>query len=423
MEKLFAAVKRVLDHSNDMDCVGTKLKTNWQEGKSKFIEEFGGGLIVESPHIFSVDKPSDDKILEYRQYVDDISYNTANEELRAFLIDQGWTAFYENATREKWEKHGFKIPKGMKITRALRFFIKNKIELDKWQTVYSRLIQNLKISGRLCISVHPLDYLSSSETTHNWRTCHSLDGEFRAGNLSYMQDKCTVVAYLKSDGEYELPNFPADVPWNSKKWRMLFYVNGDRDLIFSSRPYPFDNEILVKASYALLQGIFKDTEWPENYQEMSFEEAMHCIDENPDGVQFNDCLVSSSYQPRYKVALHTDIDQCEPVVVGAPTWCLECENEIIEFGADYTCMDCGDYVICEMCDSHLYEDEACYLDKQYICPDCYDDAVVWCDGCGEARNRNNPEIIYEEEDDVWYCPKCYDEFLDQQALRLQEEIE
>ena len=28
------------------------------------------------------------------------------------------------------------------------------------------------------------DYLSLSENAFNWRSCHALDGEYRAGNLS-----------------------------------------------------------------------------------------------------------------------------------------------------------------------------------------------------------------------------------------------
>lgn len=83
------------------------------------------------------------------------------------------------------------------------------------------LIQEDKVTGILCLSIHPLDYLSLSENTYNWRSCHALDGEYRAGNLSYMMDNTTVVCYLKGEDEAELPHFPAEVKWNSKKWRML----------------------------------------------------------------------------------------------------------------------------------------------------------------------------------------------------------
>ena len=46
--------------------------------------------------------------------------------------------------------------------------------------------------------------------------------------------------------------------------------------------------------------------------------------------------------------------------------------------------------------------------KQCV-PGCYDDAVVWCDKCGCADSRENPEMVYSEEEDNWCCPHCYDE--------------
>ena len=42
------------------------------------------------------------------------------------------------------------------------------------------------MEGYLYLSIHPLDYLSISETNHGWRSCHALDGEYRNGNLSYL---------------------------------------------------------------------------------------------------------------------------------------------------------------------------------------------------------------------------------------------
>ena len=73
-------------------------------------------------------------------------------------------------------------PKGMKLVRAFKYFEKNKIVLEEIQNLASRYLQEDKVKGTLCFSVHPLDFLSLSENTYNWRSCHSLDGEYRAGN-------------------------------------------------------------------------------------------------------------------------------------------------------------------------------------------------------------------------------------------------
>ena len=372
MIKTYAAieeqVKKVIDFSNDMDCKTEKLMQSWRKGKQRLIHAFGEDLIIESPSSITVNKPDEDKILEYRDYVDSISYSSANEELRAFLMFQGWTSFYDNIVRETWNKYGIKVGKGMKISRALKLFLKDKEELTTWQTRYSQIIQDVKVSGKLCLSIHPLDYLSISESSHNWRSCHSLDGEYRSGNLSYMSDEVTVVAYLKSERESQLPGFPKDMLWNSKKWRMLMYINLDKDMIFSSKPYPFDNEMLVNASYGMLQQVFDLIPWPKDYTTLNPDDVINFMQDHPDALQFNDCLCSITFEPRYKCATNKIIDQCRRIIVGAPVYCLECEDELIEFGADYSCMNCGDYIVCECCGCHLYSDEAYELHDQTMCP-------------------------------------------------------
>ena len=84
--------------------------------------------------------------------------------------------------------------------------------------------------------MHPLDFLSLSENTYNWRTCHSLDGEFKAGNLSYMIDSSTFIVYLRPEKTYNiLLTFPNTVQWNSKKWRMLMFLSDDYQMMFAGR--------------------------------------------------------------------------------------------------------------------------------------------------------------------------------------------
>jgi hypothetical protein len=123
-----------------------------------------------------------------------------------------------------YEYQEAKVPKGMKLSKAFKYFVEDEGQLRIIQDVFSEMIQKNKVCGKLCISIHPLDYLSTSETTHNWRSCHALDGEYRAGGLAYMCDKTTVVCYIKSDEDAVLPRFPHHIKWNDKKWRMLLHM-------------------------------------------------------------------------------------------------------------------------------------------------------------------------------------------------------
>ena len=105
------------------------------------------------------------------------------------------------------------------------------------------------------MSVHPLDFLSLSENGHNWRTCHSLDGDYRAGNISYLLDDVTFIAYLKAQDNYYLPNFPTSIPWNSKKWRVLLHLSKDKNLLMAGKQYPLQ---LERGMQAVLNRIKND---------------------------------------------------------------------------------------------------------------------------------------------------------------------
>ena len=136
---------------------------------------------------------------------------------------------------------GKKIQAGTKIVKSFKYFIEHQDLLFDIQNKASEIIQKDKIEGYLTFSVHPLDFLSSSENTFNWRSCHALDGEYRAGNLSYMLDSSTIMVYLKAEQDAKLPNFPDDVPWTNKKWRMLMHFNTGLDVVFAGRQYPFSS--------------------------------------------------------------------------------------------------------------------------------------------------------------------------------------
>ena len=215
-----------------------KLFEDWMEAKRDFIEAFGGKLIVEVPTKVSFTLDEDEKKVRLNDFIDTVYNRYSNDALGSFL-EQESEGFFENVVMREYESNKGTIPKGMKLVKAFKFFESDKATLASIQDCASRVIQENKIEGTLCFSVHPLDYLSSSMNTYNWRSCHSLDGEYRAGNLSYMVDKHTILCYLKGADNVILPLFPNDVPWNSKKWRMLLYVSEYWDMVFAGRQYPF----------------------------------------------------------------------------------------------------------------------------------------------------------------------------------------
>lgn len=213
---------------------------SWLFSKKAFIDAMNGELIIESnePVTFSLtEKAKSERINEF---CDIIAGNFDLTDLAEF-IDRNRETFYENKVEFKDASHP-EIQPGSKLVKAFKYFIPDENTCRFLQDKASMIIQEVKITGTLCISVHPLDFLSLSENTYHWRSCHALDGEYRMGNLSYMQDSSTAIVYLKGEDDVELPNFPESVRWNSKKWRMLLYFSEDWNTIIAGRQYPFNSE-------------------------------------------------------------------------------------------------------------------------------------------------------------------------------------
>lgn len=375
------------------------------------------------------------KTARINEFLDYIKEEYENDELRRFIIANQDT-FFENKTSAS----GWNIPRGSKLVKSFKHFVNGKQALDDIQTRASRIIQEDVVTGTLCFSVHPLDYLSSSENTYNWRSCHALDGEYRAGNLSYMCDKATIICYLKGADNVKLPMFPEDVPWNNKKWRVLFYVSDNWDLIFAGRQYPFNSDKgLMEARLHLLHFLHKDPwyycEWTDPIIDEVPDSYGHTYDLNSDYVMirgelyktqdividpekplhFNDVLHSSYYKPHYTALNNRPWfkDPISRVHVGSSCNCLRCNSALIRMGETMMCDECdlqyGEfdteiYTTCDCCGRRIYIDDAWYVDSDEICEDCMNNECFVCEDCEELHY--NSDKVYIETEDKYVCTEC-----------------
>lgn len=338
------------------------------------------------------------------------------------------------------------IPRGMKIVKSFKYFEKDEDTLADIQSAASMIIQEDKIEGKLCMSVHPLDFLSLSENTYNWRSCHALDGDYRAGNLSYMVDSSTVICYLKSDRDEKLPNFPPEVKWNSKKWRVLLFFSNDWDMIFAGRQYPLMTGTgLNFIKDKIFPKVFKIndlTDWT-NKQIDSFKvddktvahfrspyipvgEHLRPLSEivinRPGSLQFNDLLSSTCYKSTYCIR-HSEEDQfftnflmtknSTVVEVGGSVPCCRCGKHHIQLSESFMCNDCeikygsaeGDEIaICPCCGNRFYYDDGYFVEGagEVLCPDCAVEYTDTCDECGELCLKD--ELIFDGEKHICiYC--------------------
>ena len=233
-------VNKVIEYSQNIEKAdSTKLIEKWFAAKGGFINAWGGNCIYEVSEPMTFYLSPEEKARRFNEFIESVDDTYSNQELTYFLDWLTIEEVFNNHLTRDYTYYNGKIPKETKVIKALKYFESNEEVLRKIQDRLSMILQEDKITGTLCLSVHPLDYLSVSENTYHWRSCHALDGDYRSGNLQYMVDGSTIVCYLRGADGVKLPNFPGDVPWNSKKWRMLLFLSANQQAMFAGRQYPF----------------------------------------------------------------------------------------------------------------------------------------------------------------------------------------
>jgi hypothetical protein len=433
-------VEQVLQYSQNIDKLDlTNLIDRWYESKQFFIEAFGDKCIYESPHKITFHMSEENKKAKLDNFIATL-YPVDLYPLSRYLMTRSTDEFFSNTVLQEYEYDGEIIPKGMKLLRSFKYFISDADRLFQIQQLASAIIAEDKVEGYPCISVHPLDYLSASENNYNWRSCHALDGEYKAGNLSYMCDKSTIVCYIKGDDDNViLPRFPESVPWNSKKWRMFFFLADEHNALYAGRQYPFT---LDEVMYIFRDMLFEKLEyhpyhWSDwhndkldryQYKDASNEymEFTHYQPQVPIGGKFygehdlitdvegsrhfNDLLYSSFYIPYYSWR-HTSRYPIH-FTLGSKVKCICCDTEEPVHG-QMVCYSCGqkhhilkNYRVCNCCGEEI-EEEAGYWIRggtTFVCEDCFNSETSSCESCGEVYYSS--ELVYDEEEDRWLCPHC-----------------
>lgn len=406
----------------------------WWVNKKKFFDYFGRQFIFEVPKEITFNLSSEarhQRFEEFNAMVNDILYNeneNGAEDFYYFLKDNE-DGFYDNNVVMEWvSSNGTKIKPGSKLVRSFKHFIENKKLLEDIQNSASRLIQEDKVTGKLCFSIHPLDFLSTSETTYNWRSCHALDGDYRAGNLGYMMDNSTIVCYLRGEEEAKLPRFPADVPWNAKKWRVLLFWSNDESLLFAGRQYPFTSQTAlddILTKYMPLAGLGKHAQGrePDHWTPWTGELIDECpvsgtgttaklrtpyiylgpsaikpldavIEDAKGSCHFNDLLESSCYKPLYTRAIWKK-------GFWAPDWeeVMSDSDTKLTLGADIKCIcGCGKSV-CDTSSMMCIDDELAYGHSKHV------EDIETCFECG---HRGHEDEFLEGPDGEMYCQECFD---------------
>lgn len=296
------------------------------------------------------------------------------------------------------------IQPGAKYFRTLHHLVKEcggKYDniFEEFRIKISQITNQRSLKGTMCISIHPMDFITMSDNSYGWDSCMKwVDddaGDYRMGTVEMMNSPNVVCAYLKGSEPFNFGWNKNDelTTWNNKKWRELFVVTPE--LITEIKSYPYDNEEFTKAVMDTLLTLSKenddneyDTEvyWkcstPVNSHGMTlqfgtYENGMY----NDFGCYRND----KGHLMHYNSQIMENITNCNSYYItysGVKT-CMICGAPINDYNADskeVVCEDHGYYTrdTCCCCGCRLDSDEIFYSDytQEEYCESCYYETYI-----------------------------------------------
>ena len=339
----------------------------------------------------------------------DVLYNLINS---GSLADNKMTIAYGLPIKIKINGKTIKIDKNTRPIRALGKIAKAlglEQSFEHFRIAHSRILNDVNLTGTLCLSIHPLDYMTLSDNENNWSSCMSWqnDGCYRLGTVEMMNSPIVVVGYLKSaDKKFKWYNGA----WNSKQWRCLYIV--DQKGLVSIKGYPYSHSGLNTIVIDWLKELANIN---MGWQYGPTQTLSSCIEEfeYADGnTRYIDVSADAMYNDfgcaDYTVALPMFEKQDKVLKsyfhISGVTECMCCGDNLdpssfYEEGYVF-CMDCctnadeEEYYYCECCGRRLYEDEAYYCEGEYYCCDCVNDVGAECVINGDRFYFENLTKVY-----------------------------
>lgn len=430
----------------------------WEEAKLPFYQMFGEQFIIKKEVMF--EKPTSALALEmdevfyaplvarfidvYRQRVrviskddyilrnnlftfvnsSDIDLVTNEYQGKSFIIPGSCTV----TGRPLQVNQGCKLVRMLgKITEALGIKVEAKVCADCGQIMYDdthfcpfcggqvklmdgyeafrlahSLVLNQKvIRGNLCLSIHPMDFVTMSDNACGWSSCMSWveEGDYRLGTIEMMNSPCVVVAYVEAKDDMSLCD---DYKWNNKRWRQLLIVN--KEIILGNRQYPYTSDVLQREAMKWLREMCQEVErwgpysedihrirnntWNTLSEEDSVEFDITC-DFMYNDVNGRDCLAYIA--PSYFKGL-----DYYSLCFSGPAVCTDCGDVIpYDGGFDASCVQCnacnGTWK-CACCGDHFHDD---YYEVNGLpyCEDCFYEITDLCEICDDRVTETTPVYI------------------------------
>ena len=296
----------------------------------------------------------------------------------------------------------YKVSKGMRpmriITKIAQKYDCDAQMLENFRLWHSRMLNQKYMDGELCLSIHPLDFMTMSDNDNNWESCMKwIDvGEYRCGTVECMNSPVVLVAYLHSPAHImKRPSclLSKDWEWNSKKWRELFII--EDGIISEVKGYCFQDETLTNTVLMWIKELAqKNLGWEYDNDEINIQDTIPwendtdmCFHFSSGQYMYNDIGTLEIHRARINRQKLGKYDLTEwmtkdnkqhymaEIYFGGQATCMWCGQDINEQGRENAvmCSDCDSGKFCVYCGALIRGEDYGYVDdiEGPLCLTCY----------------------------------------------------
>lgn len=396
-----------------------KIKDNELKGLDTFVEEFkrvkqplytllGNQLVYKIPVNFDMSEETIANVIDnnekYSDYVLDIN-SKINENFSPEVANKIYNFFNTPEyfatniyTGPEFYVGKTKIKKGCKTLKHAQIILEyiKYASIADFMEYMSKFRNYNNVSGNLCISIDPIDFLTASTNKCGWTSCYDPfdNGYYSNALMQYMFNENCVIAYLES----KRPMMLGDLECSNKKWREFFYI--DADVISEIVAYPYKHNDLTKTVLNTLKDLARKN-WGISYSDKMYLYNHGVTDESPvevvpffgkDSSFYEDdytdnahyCYIDGSYKS-YIDPITREEKECINVIIldfANYTVCPYCGEIVIHkrINSSLVCSDCSTDVKCECCGMPTSNKLAKKIDGKYYCMDCLtDESLEFCE--------------------------------------------
>ena len=353
-----------------------------------------------------------------------------------------------------YRKNTLQLQSGMKPMKALQKLIQYMYE-DKNDKIFEdfekvrlkhSLIKNDKyLHGNICLSIHPLDFVTMSDNDEGWSSCMSWkeDGCYHLGTLEMMNSNVVICAYMESNNSVFVFDEINNLSWNNKKWRQLFYCT--KDIIVSGKSYPYSNTDFTIAILEKLRALAKDN-WNhtykygiEEYKDMDRVDGLYSMNKRKEwasergnvkthgiffdtNLMYNDMLNDGNF---VYYCIRNYVPHSKVINYSGKARCLCCNNSLLHEDWDSEgyndrydnthtpiCDRCLSNSICSICGSigNLKNPVRVAFDGELYCKECWEECIKLCPDCGNAFNMKNIDGLFARVEDNIYLQDIVEDY-------------